>query len=614
LRWPRKPNPNPGEVNETVVLTATVTPSSATGSIAFAEAGTPIVGCTAVALTGNDTKRAACTLAKSAVTLGSHAYTAAYSGDATVTGSNGALTLTVGKRSTMLSVATSHEERVANASFQLSITVADPLATGTVGVTEAGLTICAPKVLAASSPKTITCIVPGTTAGNHVYIVSYSGDGSINLVSKSVTVSVDKTSEDEGKSVGDDDDGLNVGGLVTALRPVCKPLTASTANALIGETITLTANCTFRGKLARSFAFYRTGPGNTVTYLGDSTPAGSVIYSTTVPTTPGVYTYSFVALNGNIASALIPGVAVTVTIAPPSSCAMTGPATLAASAAGSFAVTCTGGSPITGYSWSRTPALAAGAVTNAATLTDTPFVGANVNIQSATYSLVVSNSAGSATVTKVLTNSSYNAAPTVSLVVPASAVAVNYGLGFSGIAATANDVDQGVAKVVISDNGVVIATCTYSPPVPNKVQDCKTIPAGTAPGAVTAPIALPLTAAVGPHVITAVATDALGVNSTVATQTITVNPVAPSSCSIIGPSSLSSNSAGTFAVSCTAGSPIASYVWTRTPALAAATTTPGLTDTPFTGANFNIASASYRVTVTNSVGSSTATLLVTVTL
>ena len=603
-------SPNPGEVGAVVLLTTTVTPSSATGTVAFTEGGNVITGCNSVALTGSDTKKATCTVAKTAVTLGSHAYAAAYSGDGTVAGSNGSLSFTVGKRTTSFTTTTTPEAPLANASFTVKITVDDPLATGTVSVSEGTAVLCSSLNLPSTAPKFVTCTIPATSAATHSYKLSYSGDANVNALTSTVSIKVKASDnggeDDDGSGIAKDDDGLNVGALVTALRPVCTPLTASTTNALIGQSITLTVNCTFRGKLARSFAFYRTGPNNTVTYLGDSTPAGSVTFTTTAPTTPGVYTYSFVALNGHIASALVPGVAVTVTIAPPSSCTVTGPAALASSAAGTYAVTCTGGSPITGYSWSRSPALASTAVSNAATLTDIPFVGANINLQNTTYSLIVSNSAGSVTVVKIVGNSSYNAAPTVTLVVPASAVAVNYGVGFSGIAATANDADQGVAKVVISDNGTPIATCTYSPPVPNKVQDCKTVTTG----AVTAPIALPLTAAVGPHVITAVATDALGVNSTVATQTITVNPVAPSSCTITGPSGLASNTAGTFAVNCTGGSPIASYVWTRTPALAAAVATPGLTDTPFTGANVNSATASYSVTVTNSVGSSTATLSV----
>ena len=145
-------SPNPGELGGVVVLTAIVAPSSATGTLAFTEGGNVITGCSSVALTGSDTKKATCTVAQTAVTLGSHAYAATYSGDDTVAGSNGSLSLTVGKRTTRLTAATTPESPRANAPFTLKITADDPLATGTVSVSEGTAILCASLILPNTAP------------------------------------------------------------------------------------------------------------------------------------------------------------------------------------------------------------------------------------------------------------------------------------------------------------------------------------------------------------------------------------------------------------------------------------------------------------------------------
>ena len=72
---------NPATVGVTVTFTATVTGSNPTGSVNFAEKGTSLAACAAVALTGSGNSKTA-TCSTSVLSAGSHSITAHYSGDA----------------------------------------------------------------------------------------------------------------------------------------------------------------------------------------------------------------------------------------------------------------------------------------------------------------------------------------------------------------------------------------------------------------------------------------------------------------------------------------------------------------------------------------------------
>jgi uncharacterized repeat protein (TIGR03803 family) len=78
--------PNPSEVGQLVTITATVSPSGATGTVGFTSNGTAISGCSAVPLTSGMAVCMTSTLA-----LGTDAIVATYSGDANYMGSSGML-------------------------------------------------------------------------------------------------------------------------------------------------------------------------------------------------------------------------------------------------------------------------------------------------------------------------------------------------------------------------------------------------------------------------------------------------------------------------------------------------------------------------------------------
>jgi hypothetical protein len=72
---------NPSTAGASVTLTATVTGTNPTGSVAFTDGGNALSGCSAVALTGSGNVRTApCTT--SALSQGTHSIVAAYAGDA----------------------------------------------------------------------------------------------------------------------------------------------------------------------------------------------------------------------------------------------------------------------------------------------------------------------------------------------------------------------------------------------------------------------------------------------------------------------------------------------------------------------------------------------------
>lgn len=204
-----------------------------------------------------------------------------------------------------------------------------------------------------------------------------------------------------------------------------------------------------------------------------------------------------------------------------------------------------------------------------------------------------SAAAGSSSITAALTVLA-NALPTITVTQPTAAgVSINYGAGYT-IIASGNDTDQGVASIQVYDNGSPLESlCTYAASA-NTPRTCSA--------------ALPGLAALGAHNITATAIDGVGAAITSSPPvTITVNAVQPSGCQISGPTSLTANVAGTWGVTCTGGSPITSYSWTRTPSGFTATTQ-SITDTPFTGTTPTF--ATYNVVVSNTAGSASVVITV----
>ncbi len=198
--------------------------------------------------------------------------------------------------------------------------------------------------------------------------------------------------------VQDDDDSL-LPTIIGALKPVCTSLSASPSSVTMGQvaTVTLAANCTFRGALQRKYGFFLNG-----NYLGDAAAGSNAYTYSFTPTTTNNLLYSAIALNGNIPSNAIAAAPIAVTVVAPSGCSISGPASLAVNATGTFSATCSSGSGPFTYAWSRNPAFSGSGYTTQQ-LNDAPF--ANSATTSANYTVVVSNSAGSQSPTLTVANS-----------------------------------------------------------------------------------------------------------------------------------------------------------------------------------------------------------------
>ncbi len=166
---------NPSMVGQPVIYTATVSPAAATGTVSFAEAGTPIAGCTAQSVSSGT---ATCTTS-GYTAAGEHAITATYSGDGKYRASTSSPSKQVvdktGTTKATMTLASSLDPSTAGETVTYTATVNPTAATGTVEFKQAGLAISGCSAQAVSS-RTATCTVPNLAAGGHWIAAVYSGD------------------------------------------------------------------------------------------------------------------------------------------------------------------------------------------------------------------------------------------------------------------------------------------------------------------------------------------------------------------------------------------------------------------------------------------------------
>ena len=253
---------NPSSTGASVTLTATVTataPASGTrtGSVNFQDAGITITGCgvQAVAVAGT------ATCATSALTVGSHAITAVYSGDTNfATSTSATLTQTV-INATSTTVTSSVNPSVFGQSVQYTASVAGgPVATGTISFKDGGVNIggCVAVVMTAAAAS---CTV-SPTVGAHAVTAVYSGDAS-HAASTSAALT---------QTVNAD--------------PTTTNITSTRAPSVVGQSVTLTATVTANSPGAGT-------PGGTVTFKDGGV---SIAACTNVAMAAGVATCTTPAL------------------------------------------------------------------------------------------------------------------------------------------------------------------------------------------------------------------------------------------------------------------------------------------------------------------------------
>jgi YVTN family beta-propeller protein len=173
-------SPNPAAAGTAVNLAATVTGAGVTptGTVDFRDGGTPITGCTGVALSSGGA-----TCATTSFTAGTHSLTAVYSGDARYNGATSpAITQTMTSAGGSLALSTSMNPSRAGApvTFTATITGSSGTPTGTVDIRDGGTTIpgCGGLAVASRSPTSsdASCTVTTLAAGSHSITAVYSGD------------------------------------------------------------------------------------------------------------------------------------------------------------------------------------------------------------------------------------------------------------------------------------------------------------------------------------------------------------------------------------------------------------------------------------------------------
>ena len=163
-------------LGQTVQLTASVAPASATGTVQFLDGASslgiiPLSGGTAAAAVSN-------------LAVGSHTFVAVYSGDGyDVASTSPAAAVTVSKANSSAALSSSQNPAVAGQSVTFSVTVAPTGATGTVQFKD-GATVLGTVTVAGGAASFATSTL---AAGSHSITAVYSGDGNYNGASASLS-------------------------------------------------------------------------------------------------------------------------------------------------------------------------------------------------------------------------------------------------------------------------------------------------------------------------------------------------------------------------------------------------------------------------------------------
>ena len=232
---------NPSAAGGQVTYTATISPAPDGGTVAFTDGTTTIAGCGAQPVnTGTGTATCQVTYA----TAGTHAITAAYSGDATYAASTSApLTQTVNKITTATTLSAAPNPSRTGTQVTYTATISPAPAGGTVAFTDNGSPVAGCSAVPVSAGTATCTTTPGTT-GAHNITAAYSGTGAF-AASTSTTVTQVVTSTPCASLAGCNLSGLNLTGAQLARAN----LTGANLNGanltganLTGATITATTN------------------------------------------------------------------------------------------------------------------------------------------------------------------------------------------------------------------------------------------------------------------------------------------------------------------------------------------------------------------------------------
>jgi hypothetical protein len=170
---------NPSTVSQQVTYTATVSPTPDGGTVAFADSGTTILGCGAVAV-NTTTGEATCQATYNSP--GSHPIVATYSGDTNYGGSaSSTLTQTASQTNTATALSSSVNPSLIGQAVKFTATVTPVPDGGTVAFTDNGAALAGcGAVTVNTTTGAASCQVTYNAVGSHVIVAAYSGDSVFN--------------------------------------------------------------------------------------------------------------------------------------------------------------------------------------------------------------------------------------------------------------------------------------------------------------------------------------------------------------------------------------------------------------------------------------------------
>jgi hypothetical protein len=169
----------PAVFGQTETLTASVTHTDGGGTVGFTADGTTVPGCAHVALAMTAGVGTA-TCPVTGLSVGSHAFGSAYSGDTNDTSSSATASITVGKAATSLALSGPATSRF-GAAVTLTATAAavspgQGQPTGNVTFTDGGAVVGSAPLQVKSGADTTTVTITGLQAGGHALAAHYPGD------------------------------------------------------------------------------------------------------------------------------------------------------------------------------------------------------------------------------------------------------------------------------------------------------------------------------------------------------------------------------------------------------------------------------------------------------
>ncbi len=251
-------SPNPANVGQAVTLSATVTPSSATGSVQFFDGGT--------SLGQSNVANGAASLSVSTLTPGTHSLTAKYLGNTVLPqATSNTVSEVINSPTSAITLAAAPNPANVGQTVTLSATVSPSAATGSVQFFDGGTSLGQSNLVNGSASLPVSTF----TAGTHTLTAKYLGD-SVFPQATSNTVSETIISPTSSTTLSASPNPANLGQTVT-LSATVTPSTASGSVQFFDGGTSLGQSNLVNGSASFSTSTLTAGTHSlTAKYLGDT--------------------------------------------------------------------------------------------------------------------------------------------------------------------------------------------------------------------------------------------------------------------------------------------------------------------------------------------------------